>query len=224
MSYKILDTNRITHTHKFFINSLEDLNSLPKEPASTALIANENKTYICTNAGNWVLFNIDSCDTTEQPEGTIEITENGTYDIAQYATAEVDVPNPSTGSLTVISNGTYNIADYASIIVNVPKSDSGNSSMYTVNSSQSLTSILNPNTLTWVQDVSAQQDISVSYPEGSLVVIKVEATNDSVEVKRTDNQQTVTTGTIIKQGSTGWVIVFIMPNSNVTVTSIAGKP
>ena len=52
------------------------------------------------------------------------------------------------GGIGLVSNGTYNIADYASIIVNVPKSDSGNSSMYTVNSSQSLTSILNPNTLT----------------------------------------------------------------------------
>ena len=33
----------------------------------------------------------------QQPEGTIEITKNGTYDIIQYATAKVGVPNPSTG-------------------------------------------------------------------------------------------------------------------------------
>lgn len=34
-----------------------------------------------------------------QPEGTIQITQNGQHDVAQYATADVNVPNPSTGTL-----------------------------------------------------------------------------------------------------------------------------
>lgn len=34
-----------------------------------------------------------------QPDGTIQITQNGQHDVAQYATADVNVPNPSTGTL-----------------------------------------------------------------------------------------------------------------------------
>ena len=40
-----------------------------------------------------------------QPTGNVELTENGSgFDIAQYATATVNVPNPSTGSLETERN------------------------------------------------------------------------------------------------------------------------
>lgn len=54
--YKILNTNPVIDTHEFFIDDLEDLAILPKEPASTALVANENSVYICNNSGEWVIF------------------------------------------------------------------------------------------------------------------------------------------------------------------------
>ena len=49
--YKILNTNPVIDTHEFFVDDLEDLAILPKEPASTALVANKNSIYICNNSG-----------------------------------------------------------------------------------------------------------------------------------------------------------------------------
>ena len=55
-----------------------------------------------------------------QPTGNVELTENGTdIDIAQYATATVAVPNPSTGSLEITTNDTYDVINYAQVVVNV---------------------------------------------------------------------------------------------------------
>lgn len=51
MVYKILETNPIINTHKFFVDNVEDLSKLPKEAASTALVANTGDTYICNNNG-----------------------------------------------------------------------------------------------------------------------------------------------------------------------------
>lgn len=58
----------------------------------------------------------------EEPTGTIQITENGTHDVKQYASAEVQVPNPSTGSQTFTENGTYDVTSLAEAVVNVQAS------------------------------------------------------------------------------------------------------
>lgn len=53
------------------------------------------------------------------PTGTISITENGTSDVTQYASASVSVPQPS-GSVSITSNGTVDVTQYVSAVINVP--------------------------------------------------------------------------------------------------------
>lgn len=62
---------------------------------------------------------IESIQTGIEPTGTIEITTNGEHDVAQYGTANVNVPNPSTGTYNVNNDGTYDIKDYAEVNVRV---------------------------------------------------------------------------------------------------------
>lgn len=53
-----------------------------------------------------------------EPEGSVTIQTNGTYDVKDKATAIVDVPQPS-GNKAITENGTHNVKDYAYAVVNV---------------------------------------------------------------------------------------------------------
>lgn len=51
--------------------------------------------------------------------GTINIDQNGTYDVAQYAEASVAVPEP-TGTIDITQNGEVDVTEYATANVAVP--------------------------------------------------------------------------------------------------------
>lgn len=73
------------------------------------------------------------------PEGSLNISANGTYDVTEKASAVVNVPNPSTGSLTINANGTYDVTEKASAIVSVSPSLQTKTTTISQNGSQTIT-------------------------------------------------------------------------------------
>ena len=53
-----------------------------------------------------------------QPSGSVTITENGEHDVTDYVTADVQVPQPS-GSIEITENGTFDVADFVQAVVDV---------------------------------------------------------------------------------------------------------
>lgn len=62
------------------------------------------------------------------PTGSVTITENGTHDVTEKASAVVEVPIPDgyiipSGSETIAENGEYDITEKASVVVAVPETE-----------------------------------------------------------------------------------------------------
>lgn len=89
--------------------------------ASNTYLLRAGQTYL------WIVASEEYVDGSGSPTGTFEITENGTYNISQYASVTVAVPEPS-GTLTITENNkNYDVTQYANALVNI--ATSGGSSL-----------------------------------------------------------------------------------------------
>lgn len=61
------------------------------------------------------------------PTGEMEVKENNTYDVTQFASIKVDIPIPDgyvkpSGSIEITEGGTYDVTNYESVEVDIPDS------------------------------------------------------------------------------------------------------
>ena len=92
--------------------------ALQKEYKATSINLTENGTYDLKESLDKLELPLEINVNVDPPSGTLEINENGTYDVTKYASAKINIADP-TEELEITKNGTYNVLDYASVNVKV---------------------------------------------------------------------------------------------------------
>lgn len=95
------------------------------DPVIQTLEVTENGTYAVPDGVDGygvVTVNVPIPDGYVRPSGTLEVDENGTFDVLGYASVDVNVPETALQGITITENGTYEPQDgyaYNKVIVNV---------------------------------------------------------------------------------------------------------
>lgn len=99
----------MANTHSTLASLFTDIaNSIRGKKGSTGKITADN-----------FPSEIDSIEVGVQVSGTLVVVENGTYNVRDKESVQVNVPQPS-GQISITSNGTHNVSGKATAVVNVP--------------------------------------------------------------------------------------------------------